>query len=587
MKKGLTITLLTVALAMIGFQAMAAAPVIGDIHSPIVGNGDATAANVFVYPDAIDLTSFVTDDTSPSASVIWSYEASSSKYTLNGISPINDTDPADIEVTPGAKKVAPTHTANGELDYDTNPATITVRNQDLSPLGSATTTPAETGVLTAQTASITLYASDGSTFSQKDLVIYTDNGGMDRMSPDEGTKTKVYDPDFGTGNGGFVFSPMNGTVTVSSAGGKLCMETTAMGDNMALWVGAANSLPLAKNSVYDVTLQMTSNNAAPGHTPFWDLSLDNNNNAGDGLNLYGADCFFLDNENGANAAVTAGKAFHMIWTPLAVATDQWNGAGAFASADTIFATAHAAKKDGRFMFRVMDIWQNGTSGIKANIQYGTICVNDLTVWKTDLASVKTVGTSLYNQNAFVLSTGSGVGKVAKGDLVAGAATVTIVSGAINIVPTTAGRGTAYETFYPGDTDNVYDPLRPTSQADNFPVVCDANTIYRIQVEIATVANADNPPDAFWIAADTPTNEVIYNSFVTSGLGGAAMPKTGTQTYTAFYHSNWATDSTVGAQWKKMRPYFTWANLPSLGDPGNNNSCSFKINRIKVDKVTLQ
>jgi len=589
MKKGLTITLLTVALAMFGFQAMAMAPVITDIKSPIVGTNDVTAPNTFVYEDAIDLTAYVSDDTSDSAEVLWSYEESGSKYILNGVDPISGSDPAGIEVTPGAKEIGH-QVLNGELDLDSNPATITVRNKDLSPLGGSTTIPGTTGIIAAQTGTITLWASDGSTHSlPKDLVIYTDNGGKDRMSPDTGDPVKVYDPDFpGTGANAFTFASLFGTVTQTSSGGKICLETPALGDNWGIWVGPANALELTQNSVYNITLSMSSSNTAPGNTPFWDMALDNNNNAGTLANLYGADAYFLDNENGANSAVAAGKTFHMIWTPLAVATAQFNGTGAFASAETIFSPANAAQKDGRFILRVMDLWQGGASGFRADIQYGTVCIGDLVVTKTPLADVKVVTAGLMDVSTFAISTGSGVGNIAVRDLAPGCATMTIVGGAIQIIPTTAGQTTAYQQLFPGDTDNNFSV--PSTQADNYPVAYDVQSIYRIQYEVAAIdANGEaNPPDALWITADTPTNEVIYNSYVTSSIGGTAMPKTGTpQIYTAFYHTNYGTDSTIGAPWKRMRPYFIWANLSDLGGTGNDNSGGFKIPRCKVDKVTLQ
>lgn len=593
MKKGLTITLLTVALAMFGFQAMAMAPVITDIQSPIVGNGDVTAPATFVYADAIDLTLVVSDDTSDTAEVIWSYEGSSDtvKYLLNGVSPILSTDPAGIEITPGAKAIG-SQVLGGELNLDSNPATITVRNASLSPLGGATTTPAATGIVPAETATITLFASDGSTFSQKDLVIYTDNGGLDRISQGEvipGGEI-VYDPALpGAGAAAYAFALQFGTVTSSTAGGtKICMETPAPGDNWGIWIGPASALELTQNSVYNVKLQMSSSNTAPGTTPFWDLALDNNNNTGTMANLYGADAFFLDNENGANSAVAAGKEFHMIWTPLAVATAQFNGTGAFASSETIFSPANAAVKDGRFIFRVMDLYQGGNSGFRADIQLGTVCLNDLVVTKTGLAEVKKVGASLYDVSTFALSTGSGVGNIAVQDLTPGASTISIEGGGIKVVPTTAGKGTAYQSFFPGDINNDFG--NPSTQTDNYPVPYEVNTIYRIQYEVAAVdANsAANPMDAMWIQADSPTNEVLYNSFVTSSIGGTAMPKTGTpQIYTAFYHSNWGTNSNIGVPWKRMRSYFTWANLPSLGGAGNDNSASFKISRHTIDKVTLQ
>ena len=93
------------AMMMPGLQALAMVPVISDIPSPIVSNDDVTGPNEFVYPDAIYLNNFVSDDTSPTAKILWSYETSDRKYLLNGIDPINSTDPSGIEFNPGAKTI--------------------------------------------------------------------------------------------------------------------------------------------------------------------------------------------------------------------------------------------------------------------------------------------------------------------------------------------------------------------------------------------------------------------------------------------------------------------------------------------------
>ena len=130
MKKGLTMTLLTVAIAMMGYQALALAPVITDIPSPIVGNaGDVTAPNTFVYPDAINLDAYVSDDSSATTKILWSYEESGTKYILNGIDPINSSDAAGIEYNPGAKNIA-ANLGTGERNEDANIRTVTIRNKD-------------------------------------------------------------------------------------------------------------------------------------------------------------------------------------------------------------------------------------------------------------------------------------------------------------------------------------------------------------------------------------------------------------------------------------------------------------------------
>lgn len=584
MKKGLTITLLTVALAMIGFQAMAMAPVISEIPSPIVGNADVTAANTFVFVDAIDLTQYVTDDTSPTASIVWSYEETGTKYLLNGVTPINVSDPAGVEINPGPKRID-NQVLGGELDLDTNPKTVTIRNNDLSPLGGSTTTPGTTGIIEAGT--ITLFASDGSTFSQRDLVIYSDNGGLDRLSvpsTQPGTPV-VIDPPWSLTKP-WASSTLAGTVTETRSTNSICLDAAITGDNWGMWVGPANQLPMVANAVYDIQLHMTGSNAAPGHTPFWDITVDNNNNDGTGPNLYGADLFFLDNENGANAVIATAKDYHLVWTPAAMTTPQFQDAS---NVNSLFAPAHATDKDGRFMFRVLDLYGGGTSGIKANEQYGTVCISGLTITRYDVTQMKKVGASIYDNQSFT-STPGNPGSVNPVEVLTDE-TISYAGGQITVTPTVAGRNLLFTNIYPGDTNNPFDGSAASvaAQADNYPVPYEPGTIYRIQVSVvAPDANsATNPPDVFWINADTPTNEVIMQSFVTSGAGLSAMPKTGTpQIYTAFYHTNFGTQTNIGAGWQRFRPIFAYANLDSLGGIGNDNSGAFTISRIAVDKVTF-
>ena len=233
----------------------------------------------------------------------------------------------------------------------------------------------------------------------------------------------TYHPDLTVNKGGFTFVPMAGTVTQSTTNGQLCMETTLLGDNLAMWVGTAGDVPIAANSVYDIALKMTSSNTSPGTTPFWDMILDNNNNSGSGLNLYGADCYFLSNEGGANSAVAAGTTFHMVWAPLAVGTTQWNDPTIGA-----FSTAVGNGIKGRFNFRVMDIWLNGNAGIRADIQAGSICLKDLTMTKYPLAGIKTVGAALYDVSTFTDSTVSGTGNLVTTTLTPGATVVSTAGG---------------------------------------------------------------------------------------------------------------------------------------------------------------
>jgi len=119
MRKGLTKTLMAVAVAIMAVQVMAMAPVILDIPSPVVGNAEnVTPANGFVYPDAIDLTQYVTDLESDSAQIIWSYEIiGTPKYRINNKDSM--VTPGDNPVNPGAKSLNAA-VGGGEADADSS-----------------------------------------------------------------------------------------------------------------------------------------------------------------------------------------------------------------------------------------------------------------------------------------------------------------------------------------------------------------------------------------------------------------------------------------------------------------------------------
>jgi hypothetical protein len=167
--------LLVAAFAILGVQAMAMAPVIGDIPSPIIGDeGIATPANIFVYPDAIDLDRYVSDDTTPSNEIKWSYDGTGN-YLLNGVDPIDTGDPNN----PGANQIDTQDLDPDQVDND--PRTVTFRNANLTPIGqSPGNDPGFTGVGADEI--ITLFASDCTTYSMKEIFVYTDAGGNDRLS---------------------------------------------------------------------------------------------------------------------------------------------------------------------------------------------------------------------------------------------------------------------------------------------------------------------------------------------------------------------------------------------------------------------
>jgi len=112
MKKGLHVTLMTVAIAAMALQAMAMAPVISQIPDPVVGNEIAitggaylvTSPTPFYYPDAFDLNAYVADGDTADGDILWSYSYSGTEiYRINNVAPlVIGTD--DINA-PGAKRL--------------------------------------------------------------------------------------------------------------------------------------------------------------------------------------------------------------------------------------------------------------------------------------------------------------------------------------------------------------------------------------------------------------------------------------------------------------------------------------------------
>lgn len=169
------------------------APRILDIPSPVVGNAEnVTPAQGFVYPDAIDLTKYVTDQESNSSQIIWSYEIiGTPKYKINNVGSMNPM-AGDDPIAPGVKSLNNAVTG-GEADFDHNPLTITIRNIDLSPvIGQIGTVPGTPpGILPNESQQVVFFASDQTTWTATDgarghanpVWFYTANNVNDYLMP--------------------------------------------------------------------------------------------------------------------------------------------------------------------------------------------------------------------------------------------------------------------------------------------------------------------------------------------------------------------------------------------------------------------
>lgn len=609
MRKGLT-TLLTVAIALVSVQAMALAPMIGDIPSPIVGNSTgASQATKFIYVDAFDLDTLVEDDATSDGGLKWSYEiVGTAKYTINGNASLVAADnpiappTAKLIAGPGAgqNQIVGSTAAPGE---DGKPNTVTIRNINMYPYGGS---PSADQSATAQLMAthmqvVTFWCSDGNLASMKDVIFYTDNQytggvatGWNRLSGTIPTGWKQVKLDGATNNwkmadGDFATRKFYGNMTSSTLNGKgICINVTAAGDNFGSVRSVQPYFSLTANQVYRIRAKMNCSQTAPGKTPFWNFILENWNGDGTvGMNLYGMETMFVDNEGGANSIVstTAGTDVYMYWAPSALLTPQWNDA-----TNGVFIAAHAAVKDPTLRFRVMDVDTN--AALLNNLKSGSICLQSVLVESIGYNTMTTVQ-NVVNITAPKDATLAGGNMLANG--LAGAfCNYNNPTNTLTITPAGSGVSNELVEVRPA-TNTVYD-FPGNSILDDWPIAWQSGKLYQLSVKLSApdATNEARPFDVMWLNMAPPTNEVITDSLLTATAGprtGAtasiAMPKAGTpQDYIMFYYTGKETKSAT-ANLHNLRWRLTFANSQNLNWPApsiTTNTGSVRLHSVKVDLV---
>jgi hypothetical protein len=591
MRKGLTVTLMTAAIAMWAFNAQAIAPVVFDIPSPVVSDEQgATFADEYVFPDAIDLSQWVSDPDQGPASIVWSYDIPGTpRYNINGVGVLGAGNP----LSPGSLAIN-TQVLGGEYDDDSNPETITVRNINLSPtVGAAGTDPGAndaSGVVDAETQQVTMYASDGATVSMDTVWFYTQSDGWDHLSG--AIKVNVYDENFNNTTHGWTEFTDGGAITQNTAGNTaLCIETGLTGDNVGGWAGWLGQIPLVQNNVYHIRLVMNGSAASAGTTPFWDVAVNNFAGVGatPGLNAYGSNYFFLDGAGGANAVLQTalGQDFDIWWAPSPILQPDWNQSNPTDPTPGPFNPANAGNRDGRLIFRVLDADSNG--GITADQDFGTICLDGAVIDRYDLANMTVVSdyASVYDSGDM----GAGDQDTWSVDVIASSATATWNSGVLTLAPTAAGQDSMLAFLNPGDKNNDF--ATPSTLADNYPIPWNSNELYNIVMGVSAPdqTSEDQPFDVFWIGADTPTNELVNLSFVTGASWASGMPKQGAvQDYHAWFATNKQTQA-VDITDNPITEYKFWRPRAMFGNNGelnfNANAGSLDIHYVKVRQVSFQ
>jgi hypothetical protein len=579
MRKGLKVTLMTVAIAMMGFNAMSMAPVISDMPDMIVGDeASATDPNLFVYPDAIDLDNYVTDDTTADGSIVWSY----TKATLPGRYRINGVDPIDLGSenanAPGAKRID-NQVVNSEVNPDANTRTITVRDHTLSPLPSGPNTdPGTVGIVASEV--ITFIASDGTTYSldqggANSVVVYTDNDGVDRLSPGGLQSTPVTAISFTAGTQGWLSAidfAIGGGVTPSQNGTTgLCIDVTAAGVNQGTWRSSDapyNFIPLVANAVYRVRLN-ASTTSSLGGTPLWTFVYEQQ------ATCSGGEYLFLDNEGGENAPSPIGRSTFDLWiTPPPVSTTAWNN-----TTNGPFAAANAGQRDYRLIFKVLDVENVGYGG---ETDAGAVCVRDIDVVRYAIGDLSGAATATPLDVTSVTDALSGGNSQVDGLL---GTNVTFNGG----VATVSSSGNTWQSvevalFRPGDKTVTLPPGSAADSGDNWPVTWEDNTLYQITFNLsAPDANSEtNPPDILVVGADTPTNEVLSTNYITTRFALSGMPKQGTpQAFTSF-HFGHSLSGTAAPFGKLLRPKLQVICRTDFTD--SNNTGSFNVHSYSVKKI---
>jgi hypothetical protein len=569
---------MTVAIALIQVSTShATAPVIADPGDVIIGDlegihGPATGSNIFVFPDAIDLNAIVTDAT-PDNQIKWSFTTDAGHFAsirINGVGPVAATllglDDDDPTSPRAANRIDLNNTDTGQPGdlADGDPFTATFRNVVLSP-GVSDENPyfGPAGFITTQTAVVTLFASDCSTFSSLNITVYAAQGSSDSISG--GGPQLLATVDFTATTDGWIGGAIGGLGgTVSSGASGLCMTVPAAGNNLVGWFSPEGYVELVANTIYRVRANLTM--SAPASPPADTIPLllfqyDNFFTAGNGNNI-GGFAWILDVDGDAQGIGRGnGRNQYDFWlAPNAVATAQWN-AGAFT-------VAADAVNDIRLQFVVNDANVN----LLTQNDAGTICLQSIEV--ASIGHDNLQGTTVYNPLINSATHFAG----ANNDVGTGTATINNGTNVANIQLGTTGDNRR--------TVGPFDPLQANLNQQLYPVVWEANTLYRISVGIRAATSVTDPIDAIFMALDVTNNEIGMNSYTTSSGGAvmvhAASPTLTSSTYEGYLFSQNATDSTVPDA-GRLRPIPFFFNTNALFGVGGGDA--IVVESLEVDKIT--
>lgn len=569
MKRGFALTLMTVAIALVQVSTShATAPVISDPGDVIIGDLEdrsGTTPNVFVAPDVIDGDSIVTDDSTADNQIKWSFTGDGS-IEVNGVAPLDpglaglgDDDPT----SPRASSRIDLVNADGGGPVDTedaNARTFTFRNVDLSPDNTSDHSATPDGLLATDT--VTLFASDCTTFSSRTITVFTIKGESDGLSGAGPETVKVVD--FTTTTDGWIGGPQAGFGgTVSSGASGLCMNVPAAGNNLVLWLSPESYIELVDRAVYRVRTDATTDQSGVDAIPLWFLIYSNSyylTNPGD-ANNYGGFAWVLDVDGGAQGIGRAnGRNQYDFWyTVNAGGTPQFS-AGAFTPAAD-------ALNDTTLQFQIID----ANVALLSQNDSGTICIAGIEVGRTLRDNLQTQSTAfnppIDSATHFVLNDFGSPGTTAAIDNANDEADIDL--------------GTAGDVRV---TFGYFDSTLANLNQQLYPVQWTGDTLYRTRTNIRAQAQETDPVDAIFVAMDVTNSELGMQSYTTRS-GGSVMvfstsPKLTSAEYDGVFYSQNPTDS-VSVDADRLRGFPFLFNTTNLFGDGTGGD-AVEIESLEID-----
>jgi hypothetical protein len=548
MRKGLT-TLIAVAVALLGFQAMAMVPVVDDLRSPIVGNAESSTFDFF-FPDAWDLDALVVDQETSDGGIRWSYVTGAfdgtfgpalSRYTLNGVEPQVDPSAAEAIEPPTAARID-NQVLGGEVNTDGNSRTVTIRDRILSPIGLPPTDPGASGIVASET--VTLFASDGSTVTWATTIIFTDNNGADRFSGANITPDETLDGSTWT-TSDFVYSGPSVSYTQNATTGA-CLFAALAGVNLPSLDSPVNRFSITDLQIIRLRMQMSSTSTA-GTTPLISMTYNSPNNE------FGGEMFVLDNVGAANQPNNGSNGrneYQFVIGPPGLEAAAWRSA-----VDGAYAAANVTATQFKLVLRLLDV--DGV--VLGETRVGSVCWKTIEVGRVDLSALIAGETNVFTGT---LAAANGTTGFSLSNIV-DAWSVAFAGGVATISPPPAGgAGVSLATLRPGNGDG--NAGSPAGLPDDYPVLWDtADQLLHIAY---TATGTGNPPPVIRVGADTPTQEIIANHFMSQlGIGEKLMPTGTATTYHAFFYTH-STTNAVFANAGRIRPLLDLATRPDIVTP---------------------